>query len=71
MPCIGCKMLATVHGESMEEIRKKPLFEQLLKEQCFERYIILKNGKHIGEISGIYDKQGKLLYKEENLCISI
>lgn len=67
----GCKMLATVHGESMEEIRKKPLFEQLLKEQCFERYIILKNGKHIGEISGIYDKQGKLLYKEENLCISI
>lgn len=67
----GCKMLATVHGESMEEIQKKPLFEQLLKEQCFERYIILKNGKHIGEISGIYDKQGKLLYKEENLCISI
>ena len=67
----GCKMLATVHGESMEEIQKKPLFEQLLKEQCFERYIILKNGKRIGEISGIYDKQGKLLYKEENLCISI
>ena len=54
----GCKMLTTVHGESIEEIRKKPLFEQLLREQCFERYVILKNGREIGEIAGIYNKYG-------------
>lgn len=57
----GCKMLATVHGESIDEIQKKPLFEQLLREQCFERYVILHNGKHTGEIAGIYDKYGKQL----------
>ncbi len=60
----GCKMLATVHGESIEEIRRKPLFEQLVNERCFERYVVLKNGKHVGEVAGIYDKTGALLYKE-------
>ena len=55
----GCKMLATVHGESMTEIQKKPLFEQIVKEQCFERYVVLRNGKHIGEIAEIFDKYGE------------
>ena len=54
----GCKMLTTVHGESIDEIRKKPLFEQLLREQCFERYVILRNGKEIGETAEIYNKYG-------------
>lgn len=60
----GCKMLATVHGESLEEVSRKPLFEQLVNDQCFERYIVLRNGNRIGEIAGIYDKNMKLLYRE-------
>ena len=60
----GCKFLATVHGESMEEIRKKPILEQLVKEHCFERYIVLGNERHIGEINGVYDDRGSLIYKE-------
>ena len=60
----GCKMLATVHGESLMEVSKKPLFEQIVREQCFERYIVLRNGKETGEIHGIYDKNKQLLYKE-------
>lgn len=54
----GCKMIATVHGKSMEEIQKKPLFEQMMKEQCFERYVLLCTRTHVGEIAGIYDKYG-------------
>lgn len=54
----GCKMIATVHGESMEEIHKKPLFAQMLREQCFERYVLLCNRKHVGDVAGIYDKYG-------------
>ena len=54
----GCKMIATVHGESIEEIQRKPLLEQLMREQCFERYVLLCNRKHVGEIAGIYDKYG-------------
>lgn len=36
----GCKMLATAHGDSMEEICKKPIFEKLIREKRFERYVI-------------------------------
>lgn len=59
----GVKMLATVHGESMEEIRKKPLFEQLVKEHCFERYVVLKTGKKAGEVAGIFDERGNVLFR--------
>lgn len=59
----GVKMLATVHGESIEEIRKKPIFEQLIKEHCFERYVVLRTGKEAGEVTGIFDERGSVLYK--------
>lgn len=57
----GCKMIATVHGESLEEIQKKPLLEQMIREQCFERYVILCNRNHVGNIASIYDKNGGLI----------
>ncbi len=61
----GCKMIATVHGEALEEIQRKPLFEQLVNEQCFERYVVLQNKTHVGQIAGIYDTYGKLLYQDK------
>ena len=54
----GCKMIATVHGESLEELQRKPLLEQMMREQCFERYVLLCNRKHVGETAGIYDRCG-------------
>lgn len=60
----GCKMIATAHGESMEEIQKKPLFEQMINEQCFERYVLLRNKEHVGDIDDIYDKYG------EKICLN-
>lgn len=54
----GCRMIATVHGETLEEIQRKPLFEQLVKEKYFDRYVVLRNGNQIGEIAGIYDSEG-------------
>lgn len=64
----GCKMIATVHGTSMEEIRKKPILEELVKRHRFERYVVLGNTHRIGEIEGIYDDRGSFLFKEEALC---
>lgn len=61
----GCRMIATVHGETLEEIQRKPLFEQLVKERCFERYVVLQNETHVGEIAGVYDAYGELLYQEK------
>lgn len=63
----GCKMLATAHGVSMEEMKKKPFFEQMIREKRFERYIVLGNEHHMGEILGIYDENGDRIF--ENVTI--
>lgn len=60
----GCKMLATVHADSMGELRKKPLFDQMVAEKRFERYVLLENREHVGQVEGIYDSRGTLLYRE-------
>lgn len=58
----GCKLLATVHGASLEDIKKKPLFEKLMKEQVFERYIVLHNREKIGQIQCVYNAFREVLY---------
>ncbi|MCI6061046.1 MAG: stage III sporulation protein AA [Dorea sp.] len=60
----GCKMIATVHASSMEELRKKPLFDQMIAEGRFERYILLGSREHAGHIEGIFDERGSMLYQE-------
>lgn len=62
----GCKLLATVHGNSIEEIQKKPLLERLIKEHVFQRYIVLQNENHqtAGKIAQIYDGRGTCLYQK-------
>ena len=59
----GCKLLATVHGSSIEDIQKKPLLERLIKEHTFERYILLRNGPQgqAGEIGAVFDGRGSRL----------
>ena len=64
----GCKMMATIHGASMEEIRKKPFIDELVKRHKFERYVVLGNTHHIGEIEGVYDNRGSFLFQEAIAC---
>lgn len=58
----GCRLIATVHGASLEDIKKKPLFEKLIKEQVFQRYIVLHNRDNIGKIQYVYNALGEQLY---------
>lgn len=54
----GCKLIATVHGNSIEDIKSKPILGKLVKEKLFERYILLSNVKGIGHLDAIYDAHG-------------
>lgn len=63
----GCKLLATVHGKSVEDIRSKPLLGRLVRERIFERYIILNNYKKIGNVKEIFDMRGNILLYD-TLC---
>jgi len=60
----GCKLIATVHGSSIEDIQNKPILCDLVKKKLFERYIILNNVKGIGHLEEIYDTEGKRLYTD-------
>lgn len=58
----GCKLIATVHGSSLEDIRNKPTLGELIEKRLFERYIILNNTRGIGHLEEIYDMQWKRLF---------
>lgn len=60
----GCKLLATVHGNSIEDIKQKPVLRELVQEKTFERYIILNNSNGVGSVYQIYDSMGNLLLAE-------
>lgn len=55
----GCTILATAHGDSLEEIRKKPGLGELVRGGLFERYLIMSGGNHPGERIRCLDKDGK------------
>lgn len=61
----GCKLMATVHGSSIDDLRQKPVLRKLVEERIFERYIVLNNHGKIGNIDQIYDSRGCQLYKAQ------
>lgn len=55
----GCKLLATVHGGSMEEVRQKNYMRYVIEQGLFERYVMLDRRRGMSRIVGIYDREGK------------
>ena len=60
----GCKILATVHGMSIQDIQKRPIVNQLITQKRFERYIVLDADKKRGTVRGIYNERGNCLYQD-------
>ncbi len=60
----GCKLIATVHGKSIGDIKRKPVIRKLLEEKMFDRYIILSGKKEVGTIENIFDSMGNPLFRE-------
>jgi stage III sporulation protein AA len=61
---IGCgsKLIATVHGSTLEDITRKPTLGDLVQKKVFERYVVLSNRNTIGYLEKIYDSDWKQLY---------
>ncbi len=57
----GCKVVASAHGGTLEELQNNPMLRMLWEERRFERYVRLeKRGGEFG-IKAIYDGEGKVL----------
>lgn len=57
----GIKLIMTTHGESLEEIKKRPSLNRILHESIFERYILLSRNHGPGTITNVLDKSGNKL----------
>lgn len=55
----GCRLLATIHGGSLMEVRDKEYMRCVIEEGMFERYVMLDRKKGVCRIAGIYDREGK------------
>lgn len=60
----GCKVLATLHGETLKDYLEKPGFEKLVRGRVFERYIFLERGQEPGRVSVIYDQNFRIIWEE-------
>lgn len=56
----GCKMLATIHGFSIEEIGRKEYMKIVMEEQLFDRYMVLGKKNNTCIIIGIYDRERRI-----------
>lgn len=59
----GCALLATVHGNSMQQIREKPYLKKMLEEQMFGRILFLEERERPGVVTRIYDGKGQVVWK--------
>ena len=57
----GCHLLATVHGSSFDDLKQKPILREIIDEQAFQRYVILRADGRPGQIGRILDRGGKRL----------
>ena len=48
----GCRLIATAHGNSLEDILAQPFFQKLKKMEIFEKYIVLGDRNQTGVIKG-------------------
>lgn len=54
----GCKLIATVHGSSVDDLRSRPVLRRLVQERLFERYVVLGDLSKAGCIGAVFDAFG-------------
>lgn len=51
----GIKLVATIHGYSIDDIRDRASMKELFKDKVFKRYIVLDNSLGVGTIKAIIE----------------
>lgn len=59
----GIRLLATVHGNDIDDIKNKPVLGQMVRERQFGRYVLLA-AQEIGQVDSIFDERGSLLLSD-------
>lgn len=59
----GCRLLATVHGLDIRDMREKVFMKELLKERMFARYVVLDKSDGCPRVQGIYKEELELCFE--------
>jgi len=59
----GCRILVTMHGQSLDEVRSKPFAQELISDRYFQRYVVLKGLKDGKQVFRLLDEEGRLCLK--------
>lgn len=60
----GIKLVATIHANSIQDLKNKKEISEILDQKVFKRYILLSTRNGVGTYEGIYDENFKLMYRE-------
>ncbi|MGA9172428.1 MAG: stage III sporulation protein AA [Thermoactinomyces sp.] len=52
----GIRLFVTVHGQSVDDIRRRPILSELMEEEVFSRVIVLSRSKGPGTVEAIYNR---------------
>lgn len=55
----GCRLIATIHGNSLAEIRNKKYMRYVMEEGLFDRYVVMRRENGDCVVEGIYGREGK------------
>jgi stage III sporulation protein AA len=61
----GVGIITTVHGSSLEDVKRRPQLHGLFERPVFQRYILLSKRRGVGTIESILDEQERKLLFEE------
>jgi len=51
----GIKLITTVHGTDIRDIKRRPVLNHLLERKLFERFIILSSSRGVGTVDAVID----------------
>lgn len=63
----GCSLAATVHGSSLDDIKRKPVLGRLVSEGVFQRYILMAPERGGGRRVEVLDSAGRPAARLETL----
>lgn len=62
----GIKLIATIHGDGLEDLKYRSNLNKIMQERIFQRFIVLDRTKGVGTIGSILDGNNlKDIYKEK------
>lgn len=58
----GVKVVATIHADSIVDLKNKKAFNDIINKQLFDRYVVLGFSNGVGTIEGVYNQSFRCIY---------